>query len=259
MKKNIEINIPYGWDIDIEKLENCITSNNTNLLIPLKKVELKYPKIISFREVGSNNLFILTDNGYKDYACMNTYYNLDDMLYTGSSLKDGFVEIYQVAQSENEIFTLGDNVKNVDNKFFKITEFIINNKYGIVAKDDKNSEYVEYLKRIELSIFTTEDSVEIYNDNQHIYGICTKANWQTAEYKISHVLRSRNNEYSSSFNSDVWKYFSTQEARDKYRDNNIPKYSKKEVLDAMIYSKHKNNGQNSTIISEIKLKEKLGL
>lgn len=255
MKKNIEINVPEGWDIDLEKLENCITSNNTNLLIPLKKIEVKpeYPKIISFREVRYNNLFVLTDIEYKDCAC-NVYYSLNSMLCGSSSLEDGFIEIYQVAQSENEIFTLGDNVKNVDNKFFTIKQFVIDDKYGIIAKDDKNFEYVEYLKRIVLPIFTTEDGFDIYDKDQYVYGVCTKANWQIRECKVSSILRSRGQEFSSSYNSDSWKFFSTVEARDDYRDDNISKFSKKQINDAIDdYNKH------TIFISKRAFKEILGI
>jgi hypothetical protein len=219
---------------------------------------LIYPKIISFREIVYGRLFKLTDRGYIHHTNPQIYYSLDEMLYGNDSVSDNYVEIYQVQKSENEIFTLGDNVKNVDNKIFIINEFNVDNKYGIIAKDNKNSEYVEYLKHIE-SLFVTEDGIKITDYNQYVYGICNKANWQIGEYKVSHLNRAKNNEYSPSFNESTWKFFSTKEARDKYREYNMPKFSKKQIEDAMEYSKHKNNGDKSSIMSEIKFKEKLDI
>lgn len=215
----------------------------------------EYPKIISFinKDVGfvykldlNNNKFKIPTTKYMEEKSLNSLLNDDEF------------KIYQVSQSENETFTIGDNVKNVDNKFFTITQFMIDYIYGIVATDNNNSEYVEYLKRIEYPLFTTEDNVKIYNKDQYVYGVCTKASWQTGEYCVSHLSRAKNNEYPS-FNESIWKFFSTKELRDNYRNDNIPKFSKKQIVDAMLYSKHKNNGDVSSIMSEIKFKEKLNI
>ena len=215
-----------------------------------------FPKIISFRILENNNLFILINDVYIRYAAPEMYYTLDKMLFGQFSVEDGYIEIYQVAVSENEIYTLGDNVKNVDNKFFTIAQFIVNDKYGIIAKDDKNSEYVEFLKRIEVPLLITEDGIKIYNKNEYVCGVCTKANWQTGEYLVWKLKRGRDNQHSS-FNESSWKFFSTKEARDKYKDDNMPRFSKKEIKDAIIYAKR--NYSKCTIIPGTEFREKLDI
>jgi len=289
-------------------------------------VKSDFPKIITFRILGSDELFVLSNNKYVYYETPDIYYTLDKMLFGYSSVEDGYVEIYQVAVSENEIYTLGDNVKYklgnvgfvIDNFFLRndnvllarskdnlmvedvttiekhdyriigITEDGVNiyegdfpwvvsilNNYEIYQWDEGrningiNKSYNNSLKFFSTKEiaekwvkdnkpfkFITDNNVEITDSNQYIYGVCTKANWQTGEYLVWKLKRGRDNQHSS-FNESSWKFFSTKEARDKYKDDNMPRFSKNEIIDAIIYAKR--NYSKCTIIPETEFREKLDI
>lgn len=81
-------------------------------------------------------------------------------------------------------------------------------------------------------LFITEDKIEITNEDTPLYGVCPKGNWQTnlwgCSYKkcngIHKVLETK---------STSWLWFSTKEAAEQYREENEPKYSKKQIKDAL--------------------------
>jgi hypothetical protein len=107
---------------------------------------------------------------------------------------------------------------------------LILNKRGITKQAVEN--WPEYWEEIKEPLFVTEDGVELFNINDRVFGVLTKANWQKYYNGDGVYLGIIINKKSSD-----WKYFSTKEAAEKYYDLNIPKYSKKQILDTLYQCK----------------------
>lgn len=208
----------------------------------------EFPKIVSFRKMMEPSVGAIAKlhfNGYYSTKSTTTdKFTLSDFLYGESSVEDGTFEIYQVAVSEEEVFTLGDKVKHPFNDSFDvISKFIICNdpKRDVVWTLDRpdmigklvanvgnyfgncNIE-VSRLEKAPEVLFVTEDGVEMLDGDKFYY--------------ISISLEHFSNCYSgyaqegSAVNTN-YKYFSTVEAAKKYFDDNKPIYSKKQIKEAL--------------------------
>jgi hypothetical protein len=97
--------------------------------------------------------------------------------------------------------------------------------YRNIVKD-----WPEYFEEVKEKIFTSEDGVDIYMGD--VFFSLDKNNLNLR------VLEHRN--YSKINKKQAYKlgylYFSTKEAAEKYIDENKPMYSKKQVLNALLYS-----------------------
>ena len=203
-----------------------------------QEVKDEFPKIISFRSLYLNSLNVILR--YDGEKCISRSDGMDPK-YTisySAALVDPKCEIYQVAVSETEVFTLGDKVKHPFNDSFDvISKFIICNdpKRDVVWTLDRpdmigkivanvgnyfgncNIE-VSRLEKAPEVLFVTEDGVEMLDGDKFYY--------------ISIPLEHFSNCYSgyaqegSAVNTN-YKYFSTVEAAKKYFDDNKPIYSKK--------------------------------
>ena len=90
-----------------------------------EEVKEEFPKIISFRNTANDVIFHICENGF--YTCCSLDYKIGTF-NKEHFLKESHFEIYQVAVSETEVFTLGDKVKHpFTDGFDFISKFIICN------------------------------------------------------------------------------------------------------------------------------------
>lgn len=195
----------------------------------------EFPKIISFRKISDKTLYTL--GRYDLYWGKEVIggYTLDVMIAQGENTN--YVEIYQVAVSETEVFTLGDRVKyygevcNITGIYFnehKQLSFRTNVKSLTVPKTGVFDLDVKYskIKKAPEPLFVTEDNIPMFKGDKFYY--------------VSISLEHFSNCYSgyaqegSAVNTN-YKYFSTVEAAEKYiLDENKPIYSKKQIEDTLI-------------------------
>jgi hypothetical protein len=151
-------------------------------------------------------------------------------------------------------------------KKYKVTEKHPVFKYGtIINKHDDNFETVDsngeiwsscevfsinyhlaegWIEEIKEPLFITEDGVEIFYEKDVVYGVLPTAIWEKRVFNITTCLSESNKE---------WKYFSTKEAAEYWIDQNKPKYSIKQIRDAI------DSTPLSTPLWDNVLIEKLGL
>lgn len=221
--------------------EKCM-ENNPEFWEEVKE----FPKIISFRSVPSKNINTLTNKGtYNDWS-------LDSMLHVGECVDSGHFEIYQVAVSESEVFTLGDKVTyNYKANYapWTIGNFFIRTDGKILARSKNNSicEIVSEIKKVPGALFVTEDGVEIFDEFQEIFGVNLK------DYMAYST------EISSIRNKHLNKFFSTKKAAEKYIDENKPIYSKKQVKEALECAVHEYIKYVNSTSWERTFKQKLNL
>jgi hypothetical protein len=205
-----------------------------------EEVKEEFPKIISFRKTDASKYVINLTNrdNYNGWS-------LNGMLHAGECVDSGDFEIYQVATSETEVFTLGDKVKHpFTDGFDVISKFIIckDPKRDVVGAIDRpdligklvanvgncfgncNIE-VSKLEKASEVLFVTEDGVEIFKGDKFYYISIREPN---------QACCSGCAQEGSAMNTNC-KYFSTVEAAKKYIDENKPIYSKKQIEEALNY------------------------
>lgn len=131
--------------------------------------------------------------------------------------------------STGEIFTIGDNVN------YGVIEKIIISWVGLevqfVGGNGSTFSFINKLPSQPLPtdtdtdkpvMFTTEDGVEITDDNLEIYSVCPKSSWETMviTYKQLNWRKKRTDGYSKAFIS--WKHFYSKEKRAQYIFENKP-------------------------------------
>ena len=133
-----------GYYDHLKHLRPCLFTKED-----LKKDDkiIEYPKIIAFISNETHYICNLCDDNQYSYNGSANHFTLDQMLHDGKCVDSGAFQIYQVQNGSGEIFTIGDKVINVDNEIFIIDEFELLEKYGLVARSEEASEYVEYLKK----------------------------------------------------------------------------------------------------------------
>lgn len=153
--------------------------------------------------------------------------------------------------SDGIIFTIGDLVNynkksnygnwNINNFLFK------DNK--ILARSENNCicEFIEDLKHVKTPLFITRDGVMIYENDKY---------WAVH----LHELYVKNSIAINTVNG--WNYsngeyllFATNEAAEKYVENNKPIYSKKQIIEALDYA----NGSINWLSGKQLFKKKLEL
>lgn len=146
--------------------------------------------------------------------------------------------------SDGEIFSIGDkcHLNNGNGCRNPISKFEIrNNNYGL-EKYRNRDRVVVFLETfsgkiwgpLELDslvhskepLFTTEDGVDIIDDNQLVYLV----------HKESMAIHNNYSRVILSFISD-YLVFSTEDSRKSYISNNKPQYSKKDMLSIITYSR----------------------
>ena len=133
---------------------------------------------------------------------------------------------------------------------FDIRYYLIKNEVHIPSRLIENSNDWEEIKE---PLFVTEDGVDVFKYDYFYYvsrdGICYKG--------YARELSATNKEF---------KYFSTPEAAKKYIDQNKPKFSVKDIEEALLFAKEEKHSviedEGFIILSkfnEKKFKEKLGI
>lgn len=203
----------------------------------------EFPKIISFRRNSDKMLYTL--GRYDLYWGKEVIggYTLDVMITQGENTN--YTEIYQVAVSETEVFTLGDKVKHpFDDSFDVISKFIICNdpKRDVVWTLDRpdmigkivanvgnyfgncNIE-VSRLEKAPEVLFVTEDGVEV-REGDTVYWINSNI--------CNYLYSTKFSEFHPAIlkGETIFKIFSTKEAAEKYINENKPIYSKKQIREA---------------------------
>jgi hypothetical protein len=198
----------------------------------LRFKESKQPKkeyeILSFASTEGYTLCVLSRNENGTFGGFDAYEH--------SLLSSSLHKILSVKRlSDNEIFTVGDKIGwgvtgnyETNLKGFEIKEGKLFIKYGHRDFNDSVSfkGAVNLHKKLKTPLFTTEDGVAITDENQTLYAVLTKAQWQTREDTVKR-MRERSS-YSTPLNP-TWKYFSTDEARQDYILKNKPLLSVNDI------------------------------
>ena len=131
-------------------------------------------------------------------------------------------DIYSVKRlSDGEVFTVGDKVNAG-----KISGFYLTN-WGMSVNCSGTGLLLNEIIKDKGILFTTEDGVKITDENQTLYAVLTKAQWETREDTLKR-MRERSS-FSTPLNP-AWKYFSTDAARQDYILMNKPVHSTNDVL-----------------------------
>jgi hypothetical protein len=194
---------------------------NSNDWEEIKEVKEEFPKIVSFRNKNSCACFLLKDNGKFAYVSVDGFMGMDDLL------KKPDFEIYQVATSPTETFTLGDRVTyNYKANYapWIIDNFLLRSDGKILARSNNTSivEYISEIKKVKEPIFVTEDNYEIFiKDSCHLINT---SYWQLFE----NMVQTRDLILPS------WmKAFKDLEKAKKYLEENKPRFSKKQLTEAL--------------------------
>lgn len=125
----------------------------------------EYPKILMYRDPTTKELYVRKD----EY-----FYSTKDTEYKGSItecfISQKYYEIYQVAKSKDEIFTIGDRIqhKTVYNKG-EITKInLINDKiyFSTTYNESEMGTALENAIKLSTPLFVTEDGVKIFEGNK---------------------------------------------------------------------------------------------
>jgi hypothetical protein len=189
----------------------------------------EFPKIISYRakyiEPDVSYHFkhviesILKCNRYAYFASDVKYKYQDDPYYTD-------FEIYQVAISETETFTLGEKIyapgtsyKGILNEF----RVIGNNEFKIgIGIGDLANIYIDMcsIKKYKEPLFITEEGAGV-NEGDVVYKVMKDTFCKTSEV------------YSNQTTNNFCWYFASSGAADQYVDENKPIYSKNQIKEAI--------------------------
>jgi hypothetical protein len=93
----------------------------------------------------------------------------------------------------------------------------------------KPSGYPDLFTEIKEPLFITEDGKSLYDLTERVFGVCPKGSWETNYYSGEGIPL----EIMDFTVYSPWKYFSTKEAAEKWIKENKPKFSEKQVLDAI--------------------------
>ncbi len=194
-----------------------------------QEVKEEFPKIISFRRISDKMLYTL--GRYDLYWGKEVIggYTLDVMITQGKNTN--YTEIYQVAVSETEVFTLGDRVKyygevcNITGIYFNEhnqLSFRTNVKSLTVPRTGVFDLDVKYdkIKKAPTPLFTTEDNIEVCIPNLEVYLV----NPTTLAMVIIEAIQWDKTRL----------VFYYKENAERYIDENKPIYSKKQIEDTLI-------------------------
>jgi len=178
-----------------------------------KVIEKEY-EIQSFRRTdGDRAIFsVLPDGTYwwERGSQTGEGISLEDMLYTGSSVKNGDFEIYSVKRlSDGKVFTLGDDTNKGVIKSFEHYE----EKCHCKAFSGLYDVYTGDINKLKHPLFTTEDDVDIYEGDEFWY---VKDSYDS----VGHVYDA----YKNVTLKNNKTYFSTKEKADKYLKENRKAY-----------------------------------
>ena len=258
--------LPKDWEVGMEVGQgdrNAMMANFSPLSSKYSDVQLPYkevvnnskfwdevsefPKIVSFRRTDTSE-YIINLTGKDNY----NGWSLGGMLHTGECVDSGDIEIYQVAVSETEVFTLGDKVTyNYKANYapWIVDNFLLRSDGKILARSKSNSicEIVSEIKKAPELLFVTEDGIEKYIDEDFYY---IGDAWNLC---LTKCLYKGDGDFSK------FKTFHNIEAAQKYIDENEPIYSKKQVREALECAVHEYIKYVNSTSWERTFKQKLNL
>lgn len=122
-------------------------------------VEKDY-EILSFKDKCSTRILILKNNMYRDG---NMYLSFDKLINNTR-----YWQIHSVKRlSDDEVFTIGDKLETGIIKKFYLPDNIQKEITIHVTKDDEDT-YLSEAKHIKQPLFTTEDGVDIFEDDTFV-------------------------------------------------------------------------------------------
>lgn len=124
-------------------------------------------------------------------------------------------------------------------KAFSEQDKEVADRYLTFTSEENRDKYIKENARKPL--FTTDDGVELFNDEDKVFAVLTKANW--AQERIS--------VFNCSYRkSKDWKYFSTSEARAEYIKQHKPFYSMADI--EKVYQETMYIGNSEGFMSKLK-------
>jgi hypothetical protein len=195
----------YWTDGISEQIYNKSTNPS---FIPLKTVK-NNPEF--WEEVVEKDYEILSLCTKSDsHMLKKPFYDIPNLLEQGCKINS------VKRLSDGEVFTIGDEAMSKYGNYGHITEFQLKySKIYISTKSGDNRCCLKDLKRVKKPLFTTEDSVNIFEgDNPKVYMV-HKIN----DYKIKECIKK--DVKPGSFSNKVY-YFATKEAAEKYVLMNKP-------------------------------------
>lgn len=213
--------------------------------------EVQQPKeyeILSFRsnnykkyDVYSHSIVEKCGNKFKNILCS---YSEEELLKGGEHC-----HIYSIKRlSDGEIFTIGDNVVNVAKETItKIKSFSTEPCSCTLGRlcvfyEDGSFDYFYDVQKSKPVLFTTEDGVDIFENNTSIFHVDKALNIKFIKHKDFKVI------------SQNVKYFSTKEKAEEYVILNKPCLSIKDIQSIYISAKegYQKNGNGIKYFEELK-------
>ena len=196
---------------------------------PLYWEEIKeYPQIIAYRSTslfhGHPETYIKENDKYCGWMTD------EDMLHKGNCVDSGAFEIYVVAKSEDEIFSIGEKTN-----LGMIKDFHFYSSGGLVSNLINTDGYgcggyfntsISFLKKVEMIskkkvLFVTDDGVDVF-EGDFLWLVSKTMNvYQWGNGHIGYGITDK-------FKGDLT-LFSTKAAATEWRDYIIPKYSQKDL------------------------------
>lgn len=186
----------------IDNLENDWIENYPEFW---EKIVEKDYEILSLKSIHSTTV-IDYKNGGGSYikGKFEAVYKSKDK-WVKSFLTSGVWVIHSVKRlSDGEIFTIGDKVVGYNNSIAKIKTIYLIGEISLNIGTDKHEGFsLKNLKKVKQPLFTTEDGVDIFENNTGIY-ILDKFTIRHIKHKDFNVI------------SKHVKYFSTKEKAEEY-------------------------------------------
>ena len=243
--------------IDMNNIGTLIHMNPFNYPEYWKEIIEKDYEILSFTHKHNT----VPSNQYKNGFVKWNMANNAQWISIEKILLENNHNIHSVKRlSDGEIFTIGDKINGYDlNKFTDLSAFYIKNNKLMIGHRHLGLIDIKNTKKYIEPLFTTEDGVDIFEDNQSLiyyipinefkYHSIMACNYWTNEfhYNKEHKLINWSN-----------LYFSTKEKAKEYILLNKPMFSSNDVLSLMDrFSMMTKLAQKDLIIRTAKLKFKL--
>lgn len=161
--------------------------------------------------------------------------------------------------SDNVVFSVGDKVKystgsikwNIDNFYIRKDGILL-----VRSKDCINVETISTIEHCKEPLFLDELGNEVFEGDK-VFSVCHKYNWEIEDNRsVNKASKFVQDNYKE---QAAWKFFKYKEDRDNYILENKPRFSKKQVLDALEWGKYEYYRSIASTEWFRVVKEKLGL
>jgi hypothetical protein len=217
----------------------------------------EFPKILAFRIKKNGTISKLFPNGcYSVEENTDGNVTLNEMLYGKYSVEDGFFEIYQVQNETGEIFTIGDNIEHktvhLKGRITKIGLIDDEIYFGTTYNEGNMGTIFDNAIKVKKPLFSTEDGIEVF-EGDNVFWVIFNTDKQIWKYAYPLSICAEHKMLIN--NKNLYKIFSSQNAAEKYTDEDKLVFSKKQIKDA-INNTFKNNEVYMDLIG---FKQKLGI